>query len=339
MLRFHYLYNKTNIYSTLKSAADTMRPEITTDLILSCQVALALKTLGDRWSFLILRDVFLGNHRFEHFRRRIGIARGTLTSRLNSLIEAGILYKVPYQTLPTRHEYRLTEKGMALYPLALTAWQWEHEWATEEEHYTPTELVHKSCGNTMQPELRCEHCKDVVKIWDVHFEPGPGLQRAESIPPRFQRRSKAKSPYPEGVDTKLFHLADVIGDRWTGLVVAALFLGLRRFDEIGSAIGIATNILADRLKLLTNAGIVIRKAYQDKPTRHEYKLTDKGRDLYGHTQVMHQWADKWVVDSGKPPLLLTHVPCGKPLHSTVDCSECSAELTSDSVNFEYGQTR
>ena len=100
-----------------------MRPEITTDLILSCQVAQALKILGDRWSFLILRDVFLGNHRFEQFRRRIGVARGTLTMRLNSLLEAGILYKTPYQTLPTRHEYHLTEKGFDLYPLALTAWR------------------------------------------------------------------------------------------------------------------------------------------------------------------------------------------------------------------------
>jgi len=312
-----------------------MRPQITADLILSCQVAQALKILGDRWSFLILRDTFLGNHRFENFRRRIGVARGTLTLRLKSLIEAGILYKTPYQTLPTRYEYHLTKKGADLYPLALTAWQWEHDWAKEEEDYTPLRLSHKKCGNTMQPELRCEHCKDVVNIWDVKFKAGPGANQAEQLPPRFQRRSKTKSSYPEGVDTKLFHLADVIGDRWTHLVVAALFFGLKRYDEIGTVIGIATNILADRLKLLVNAGIVIRKAYQDKPTRYEYMLTDKGRDLYGHTLMMHQWAEKWVVDSRDSPLLLTHIPCGKPLHGIVVCSECSEELTLDSVNFDF----
>lgn len=310
-----------------------MQSEVTGDLILSCQVALALKFLGDRWSFLILRDVFLGKHRFEEFRRRIGVARGTLTSRLNSLVEAGILYKSPYQTSPTRHEYRLTKNGADLYPLALTAWRWEHDWAADEEHYFPSRLVHRDCGNTMLPELRCEHCRQLVRIRDVRYAPGPAANQVEPLPPRFQRRSRSKTSYPEGVDTKLFHLADVIGDRWTGLVVAAQFFGLHRYDEIGTAIGIATNILADRLKLLVNAGIVTRKAYQHKPTRYEYRLTDKGRDLYGHTLMMHQWADKWIVGDRGSPLLLTHKTCGKSLEAIVMCSECSEQLVLGSVSF------
>ncbi len=312
-----------------------MRAEVSADLVLSCQVAQALKILGDRWSFLIIRDIFQGEHRFEDFRRRIGVSRGTLTLRLNSLIEAGVLCKVPYQTSPTRHEYRLTEKGLALYPTALMAWQWEHDWAADQEGYVPLKLNHRNCGNTMQPELQCVHCSHVVKIWEVRFEAGPGANHFEPTPPRFQRRSKAKSTYPESVDTKLFHMADVVGDRWTGLVVAAMFFGLQRFDEIGVAIGIATNILADRLKLLLNAGIVIREAYQTKPTRYEYKLTAKGRDLYGHALTMHQWADRWLADSFGPPLALTHIPCGKPLQGKVVCSECSEELIPGSVNFEF----
>lgn len=313
-----------------------MRVDATGELILSCQVAQALKILGDRWSFLILRDVFLGEHRFEDFRRRIGAARSTLTARLNSLVEAGILYKTPYQTLPTRHEYRLTRMGADLYPLALTAWRWEHDWATETEHFIPLKLVHSDCGNTMVPELRCDHCRDIVRIHEVRYSPGPGANQVEPVPPRFQRRSRSKSTHPEGVDTRFFHLADVIGDRWTGLIVAALFFGLRRYDEIGAAIGIATNILSNRLKLLVDTGIVTREAFQHKPARYEYILTDKGRDLYGHTLMMHQWADKWVVAGRGAPLLLTHKTCGKPLRGTVVCSECSEELAPDSVSREFG---
>lgn len=315
---------------------DKQRAEVTGDLILSCQVALALQTLSDRWSFLILREVFLGRHRFESFRHRIGVARGTLTVRLNSLVDAGILRKVPYQTLPTRHEYHLTKKGIDLYPLALTAWQWEHDWATEDEDSTPPKLTHESCGKTMTPELRCKHCGQIIKIWDVFFEPGLETYEAKPMPPRFQRRSKTKSSYPEGVNTLLFHLADIIGDRWSGMVLAVLFFGLHRFDAIGNAIGISTNILADRLKLLVNTGIVTRKAYQTRPTRCEYKLTDKGMDLYGHVLMMHQWADKWIVDSDPSPLLLTHKPCGTALHGIVTCSECSEELTPQSVKFDLG---
>ena len=312
-----------------------MRSEATGDMILSCQVAKALKILGDRWSFLILRDVFLGEHRFEDFRRRIGIARGTLTSRLNSLVEAGVLYKCPYQTSPTRHEYRLTEKGADLYPVALTAWRWEHDWATDEGHYFPVRLVHKDCGSKMLPETRCDKCNDVIRIHDVVYAPGPGVDHVEPVPPRFQRRSKPKTSYPEGVDTNLFHLTDVTGDRWTGLVIAALFFGLRRYDEIGAAIGIATNILADRLKLLVDSGFVAREAYQEKPARHEYRLTDKGRDLYGHTLMMHEWADKWIVGDRGAPLVLTHKTCGKPLKAVIVCGECSERLVLGSVSVTF----
>ncbi len=311
-------------------------PQVSADVILNCQVALALKTLGDRWTILILRDIFLGKHRFEQFRSRIGIARGTLTSRLNSLVEAGILYKKPYQTLPIRHEYQLTKKGADLYPLALTAWRWEQQWAKDKKGYTPLTLTHAHCGKSMHPELRCAHCTNIVKVWDVRYEVGSELNQAEPIPPRFQRRSKVKSTYPKGVDTKLFHLADIYGDRWSVMIVATLFFSLHRFDEIGEAIGIATNILADRLKQLVKSGILVRIAYQKKPTRYEYKLTDKGRDLYGHTLMMHQWADKWIVESDTPPLLLTHKLCDQPLHGVVVCSECSEELTLASVKFDFG---
>lgn len=312
-----------------------MRDHTTGDLILSCQVAQALKIVGDRWSFLILRDVFLGKHRFEDFRRRTNAARSTLTTRLNSLVKIGLLYKTPYQTLPTRHEYRLTKMGAALYPLALTAWRWEHDWAADAEHYVPLKLIHRDCGNTMLPELRCGHCREIILIQDVRYSSGPGAIHVEPVPPRFQRRSRTKSTYPEGVDTQFFHLADVIGDRWTGLIVAALFFGLRRYDEIGAAIGIATNILSHRLKLLVSTGIVTREVFQRKPMRYEYLLTDKGRDLYGHTLMMHQWADKWVMGSRGSPLLLTHKSCGKPLRGIVVCSECSEELTPGTVSLDF----
>lgn len=304
------------------------------DMILSSQVAQALKIVGDRWSFLILRDVFLGNHRFEDLRRRTHAARGTLTSRLKALVEDGILHTRPYQTSPTRHEYRFTAKGADLFPLALTAWRWEHDWGTGEEHYVPSRLIHKGCGKVMQPEVRCEQCQELVRIWDVQYAPGPGAHRAEPVPPRFQRRSKTRAKYPEGVDTSFFHIADIVGDRWTGLVVAALFFGLHRYDEIAEAIGIATNILADRLHLLTDAGIVERRAYQHKPTRHAYYLTQKGWDLYGHTLMMHQWADKWAVEPGRPPLILTHKPCGKPLKGIVVCDQCGEQLTPSAVSMQ-----
>lgn len=308
-----------------------MSVNATGEMIMSSQVAQALKILGDRWTFLILREVFQGRYRFEDFRRQTDAARSTLTSRLLSLIETGVLQKVPYQTLPTRYDYLLTDKGADLYPIALTAWRWEHDWAGDAEHHIPWNLIHRICGNAMLPELRCELCRDIVRIRDVRYAPGPGANHVEPLPSRFHRRSKTKSNYPDGVDTKFFQLVDIIGDRWTGLIVAALFFGLRRYDEIGAAIGIATNILSHRLKLLFRTGIVTREPFRYKPKRYEYKLTDKGRDLYGLTLMVHQWADKWVTGEHGPPLLLTHTSCGKALRGIVVCSECSQELVPGTV--------
>jgi DNA-binding HxlR family transcriptional regulator len=314
-------------------------PDAISELILGSPVARALNIIGDRWSFLILRDIFLGIRRFEQLRRRTDAARGTLTARLNNLVENGILYRNPYQASPTRYEYKVTDKGADLYPLALVAWRWEHDWGEDEEHFSPEQLMHSFCGQLTLPEARCDHCSELVKIWDVAFARGPGVLRVKAVEPRHQRRSRAKSSYPEGVDTKLFHLADVMGDRWTGLVIASLFFGVDRYDEIGSAIGIATNILADRLRLLTRAGVVKRKVYQRKPTRYAYRLTEKGRDLYGYALMLHQWADRWIVGQGQSPLILTHKSCGQPLKASVTCSRCREVIVPNSLTFSFHEAR
>ena len=81
-------------------------------LLHSGEVARALQVVGDRWSFLLMRDAFLGIRRFEDLRRRTGASRGTLTARLNSMVEAGLFYRSPYGSAPSRLEYRLTEKGL-----------------------------------------------------------------------------------------------------------------------------------------------------------------------------------------------------------------------------------
>jgi DNA-binding HxlR family transcriptional regulator len=137
----------------------------------------------------------------------------------------------------------------------------------------------------------------------------------------------------------MFHLVDVMGDRWTGMVIASLFFGVDRYDEIGSAIGIATNILADRLRLLTRSGVVVRKVYQRKPKRHAYVLTEKGRDLYGYALMLHQWADRWIIGEGRSPLLLTHKNCGQPLKASVTCSECREVIVPNSLTFSYDEAQ
>lgn len=310
-----------------------MNPAVDSDLILNSPVARALAVVGDRWTCLILRDAFLGIRRFEDFRRRSGAARGTLTSRLKSLVENGILYRSPYQDSPTRHEYRLTEKGLKLYPFILAVWDWETRWSLES--HIPPALTHSLCGRNMRPRFQCSECHQVIQMKEVAFKRGRIKSHAARIPARSQRRSKSSDVFVEGVDRHFFHVLDIMGDRWTGMVLAALYFGLKRFDEIADALGIATNILADRLKLLVSVEVLNRTPYQEKPLRHEYRLTEKGAALYNNTLQMHEWANHCLLENEEPPLILSHKPCGAILQSEVACSECGELLKVTEVTFDH----
>jgi DNA-binding HxlR family transcriptional regulator len=169
---------------------------------------------------------------------------------------------------------------------------------------------------------------------DFMFSSGKNAVSAKKIPPRFQRRSKLKDKQGEEVGQRFFTVFDVVGDRWTSLVIAAAFFGLKRFNDIGSSIGIATNILADRLKLLVRVGVPDRLPYQDKPVRYEYHLSEMGRDMYPRTVAIHEWADRWLIKKGAPPLILRHLPCDKRFVSEVVCSNCVQPLVASEVSFE-----
>ncbi len=301
------------------------------DLIMSSPVALAFKILGDRWSWLILRDLFLGARRFEELRRRSGAARGTLTARLNALVESGVIYRNPYQTGPTRYEYRLTDKGLGLYPVALMLWTWESKW-TRDHDDLPGRLQHRVCNNDTMPQLHCMACKKSVVATDVEYFAGPAATSGAQHSQPAQRRRRGKTVHPEGVDKTFFHAVDIIGDRWTGMVLAAIWFSQHRYDDIAAAIGIATNILSDRLKRLTSAGVLERRAYRKNPARYEYRLTEKGRDLYGTTVMLHQWGDRWLVGGDGATLILQH-NCGNTLKCEIACSACSETLHREQISY------
>jgi len=308
-------------------------PDDISALILNSPVARSLAVIGDRWTFLILRDAFLGVRRFEDLRRRSGAARGTLSSRLSKLLDNDILYKKPYQASPVRHEYRLTQKGLGIYSFVLAVWDWETRWSKESS--IPPALTHKRCGHTMRPVFRCGACHQPIRLHEVIYSPARVLAKADKLPPRSQRRSKSSPTSGSGVDRRFFHVLDVIGDRWTGLVLAALYFGLNYYDEIGAGLGIATNILSDRLKLLTRVGVVQRVRCQDQPGRYRYRLTEKGADLYASALQMHEWAMVWLVEKNRQTVNLKHLPCNRKLKSEVVCSACDGALIASEVSYQW----
>ena len=315
----------TGLDGTLLSLGDI------SNLIHNSPVAKALALIGDRWAFLVIRDIYQGVRQFEELLRFSGAARGTLASRLKRLVENGIIYRNPYRSAPIRYEYRLTDKGLDLYPVTLTVWAWETNWCKGE--HIPSELTHSICGKAMRPIYRCRHCHSKAKIEEFHFLAGKELKIAKKFPPRFQRRSKSRGRINSGVDQRFFHYLDVIGDRWTTLVLAATFFGLHRHDQILKVLRIATNVLSDRLKLLVSAGVLVRMRYQEKPARYEYHLTDKGRDLYIPTLALHEWGTRWLISNEESSLLLCHKVCDQMFESEIVCSECEGQVVPSDIAY------
>ena len=129
----------------------------------NCAVGNTMSVIGERWTLLVLREAFLGVRRFEQIQRNTGIARNILTDRLGTLVLHGILRRELYQERPERHEYRLTAKGLDLYPVLLTVMDWGAKHADGEA----ITLTHKTCGATMMPRLACPECGEPVGARDI----------------------------------------------------------------------------------------------------------------------------------------------------------------------------
>ena len=121
-----------------------------------CSVAGTLAVVGEKWSLLVLREAFLGVRRFADFQRVLGAPRAVLTDRLASLVAEGILRRVPYQAEGERqrHEYRLTRKGVDLYPTLVALMEWGDRYLADGE--VPMELRHRDCGAPVHLALTCE---------------------------------------------------------------------------------------------------------------------------------------------------------------------------------------
>jgi DNA-binding HxlR family transcriptional regulator len=120
---------------------------------------------------------------------------------------------------------------------------------------------------------------------------------------------------------------EVVGERWSLLIVRNVFLGLRRFDQIQSNLGIARNVLQTRLERLVEQGVLERRLYRERPPRHEYRLTQKGLDLWPTIVALMQWGDRYAAPSAGPPVLLEHRGCGGAVDEHRICEKCGESLT------------
>jgi DNA-binding HxlR family transcriptional regulator len=141
-----------------------------------CSIAQCLEVVGEWWSLLILRDAFLGVTRFDDFQQRLGISRNVLNQRLARLVETGVLVRVPYSHHPPRFDYRLTDKGLDLWPVVTTMRQWGDKHAAPDG--PPVQMIHEHCGEIVEAALTCSACGQPIGARDVRATPGPGAVEA-----------------------------------------------------------------------------------------------------------------------------------------------------------------
>jgi DNA-binding HxlR family transcriptional regulator len=146
----------------------------------NCSIAGALELVGERWTLLILRDAFLGTRRFDEFQANLGIARNILQSRLQRLVDEGVLRRERYQERPERFEYRLTRKGVDLWPILVALMKWGDKYAAPNG--PPVVLRHVGCGGELDDHRVCKACGKPVEAHESQAELGPGALPAQDRP-------------------------------------------------------------------------------------------------------------------------------------------------------------
>jgi DNA-binding HxlR family transcriptional regulator len=140
---------------------------------MACSIARTLDVIGEPWSPLILRDVYVGIDRFDQIQADLGISRKVLAERLKRLVETGVLERRQYEARPPRYEYVLTAKGRELCDLLLVMVRWGDRWA-DDGAGPPVLYRHRACGEISHVELSCAHCGTAMHAGDIDVLPGPG---------------------------------------------------------------------------------------------------------------------------------------------------------------------
>lgn len=284
-----------------------------------------LDEVGDKWCLLIIQEVFWGINTFNDMLEATGVSRGVLSDRLKWLQGIDCLRKKPSAEGRRGGSYHLTTKSLDLHASAMMAIAWERSFYRTPE-LDAVQLLHTGCGSVFTPAMHCTHCTDTVAGQDVSYAPGPGATRDKRIK-KVRRRSSLSSSEVPSQRSVYRNLINLVGDRWTANVIALAFHGHCRFDQFHRELPVATNILSDRLKVLEQQGVFGARAYQQRPQRFEYYLTEKGWGLFPYFVTLLQWGDRWCDPENKgSPMLLKHVPCGEQLVARVVCDQCTGTL-------------
>ncbi|MGO4201787.1 winged helix-turn-helix transcriptional regulator [Rhodococcus sp. TAF43] len=292
-------------------------------------IAVTLGLLGDEWNLWILRHSFQGALRYRDWMSVGGISHAVLSARLAALTEAGLFDRVCYQERPARYEYRRTQCGHAVWPILLSVWSWELQWAPDEG-ILPS-MRHSPCGHQFTPVTHCAACGRPASARDVVAEMGPSGGWTRSVPAASSRRRSSGAARPPRV---LPHTMELLGNRWSAAMLGAAFFGAQRYSEFAERMQASPTIVADRLRTFLELGVLRESPSTARTDWVTYHLTEKGRAFFPVVLCMITWGQHWFPAPEGEAIVFTHTGCGRPFVPRLVCDHCETTLEARTVSVE-----
>ena len=258
--------------------------DLTQAALASSTLSHGLKVFGDRWTVQVMLSAFLGIRRFDELQSFSNIPRPTLSDRLRSLVQIGVIKPRLYQDNPPRHEYHLTRKGLGLYDATLMIWAWEKTWGKRAQDL-PKKLFHQTCQHHFNPALCCKACGQEIGMKDLDYSlvPNPRL--------RHQPLEGIRTPRMSVREARDISLGLRV-DRWSLLILTAVVLGCHYFDQITHVLGIGPKVLSRRLSDMVECHLLSCETDGTDARRRLYRLTPSSRDLFGYIVCLSNWASE-----------------------------------------------
>ena len=284
----------------------------------------SLESFGDAWAFLVIREAFFGAKRYDDFLNRLRIPRARLAERLRRLVDLQIFRRALYQTRPARYEYRLSERGRAIFPIAMAWRDWGDRWCSEGRPPW-VRVVHRPCGQELQVGFQRMYGTGPIDPDEVRW-PAVTAIHATRHSARWRRYdSILEKNWNDAVMVAISRL----GDPWTLLLARHALFGATRFADFAD-LGIATNTLSARLVHMVRVGILTREEPGPR-----YRLTASGKGLAGPMLAIRAWAERWLPAPAEGWAVLRDHQ-GRRLRPLVVCRTCRRALDGREADFIGG---
>lgn len=277
-------------------------------------IAFLIGVTADEWTLLILRHALQGVDTFDRWLELLPISPPVLSGRLRRMAELGIV-------AVSGERFPLTKRGAALWPMIVALAGWEKVWG--DDHVEPLpRLRHLRCGADCTPLMACGACGEVAAARDVVGEFGPSGSWPRSAPSAATRRPAGGSA---NLGPSFFPQSRaLIGNRWAAAMLSAAYLGATRFSQFHRQVGAPATVIADRLRVFREVGVLQAEGDQDRADRATFKLTDKGRAFFPVVMSGVEWSQRWYVAPEGPALEFRHRDHG--FWMLLLCAECEKPL-------------